>query len=177
MNSTKEYVAHYSSLNNEDLLHLSHDMQSLDPNAREALRLVMPYRHLQVEDINQTAQPTSPDTRTTQVMTRYHEGYLHARTIDGFGGVIKVVSLLIGGLLVFGGFSACSTLAISLGEHIATGLGIGGVVIGLFLGSIGYIFGVLIQSAGQSMKAHFDCAVYQSHFLNDNQRAKVMSLE
>jgi hypothetical protein len=126
------------------------------------------------------ASPTTPanvlEERAIMAHRRYKEGYIHARAIDGFGATVKVIALIIGGLLVFGGFIACANSASSLG-----GIGeIGGVAImlvGLLMGGFGYILGVLVQSAGQSMKAHFDCAVNGSHFLNDTERAKVMSLE
>jgi Zn-dependent protease len=90
--------------------------------------------------------------------------------------VVKIVALVIGGLLVFGGFISCASSANSIG-----GFGeVAGIMImlaGLLVGGIGYILGVLVQSAGQSMKAHFDCAVNGSHFLNDDQRAQAMSME
>jgi hypothetical protein len=114
--------------------------------------------------------------RAALAMYRYRDGYLHARTIDGFGATIKAVALLIGFLLAFGGIIACAGSSNSFG-----GIGeIGGVLLvlgGLLIGGFGYILGVLVQSAGQSMKAHFDCAVNGSHFLNDDQRAEVMSLK
>ena len=48
---------------------------------------------------------------------------------------------------------------------------------GLVFGGLGYILGVLVQAAGQSMKAHFVSAVNTSHFMNDDQRAEVMSMK
>jgi len=106
-------------------------------------------------------------------MNRYWDGYIHARAIDTFGGVVKVIALLIGGLLVLGGIIYSADSRGFLGALPAIMI----VLSGLIIGGIGYILGVLVQSAGQSMKAHFDCAVYQSRFLNDDQRAKVMSLD
>jgi hypothetical protein len=73
-----------------------------------------------------------------------------------------------------GGFSLVGN---SGSSEIGGGIGIGIILIGLLIGGFGYILGVLVQSAGQSMKAHFDTAVNTSHFLNDDQRAEVMSLE
>jgi hypothetical protein len=123
-----------------------------------------------------SAKPASTDDRTAKAITRYKEGYLHARAIDTFGGIIKVVALILGGLLLFAGFVSYGASANSFG-----GLGeiraIAFAVFGILIGGIGYIVGVLVQSVGQSMKAHFDCAVNGSHFLNNDQRAEVMSLE
>jgi hypothetical protein len=117
-----------------------------------------------------------PSGRAAQAMARYRDGYLHARTIDGFGGVVKIVALVIGGLLAFGGFVSCSISSNSFGGFGEVA-GIMIMLVGLLVGGIGYILGVLVQSAGQSMKAHFDCAVNGSHFLNDDQRAQAMSME
>jgi hypothetical protein len=176
MNSPNEFTERYSSMCDEDLIRLTSDLQSLVPNAREALRQETERRHLQIETVDWAAHPAPPSGRATQAMARYRDGYLHARTIDGFGGVVKIVALVIGGLLAFGGFVSCASSANSFG-----GFGeVAGIMImlaGLLVGGIGYILGVLVQSAGQSMKAHFDCAVNGSHFLNDDQRAQAMSME
>lgn len=176
MNSPNEFAERYSSMSDEDLIHLTSDLQSLIPNARKALRQETEHRNLQVGTVDWAAYPDPPSGRAAQAMARYWDGYLHARTIDGFGGVVKIVALVIGGLLMFGGFVSCAISANSFG-----GFGeIAGIMVmlaGLLVGGIGYILGVLVQSAGQSMKAHFDCAVNGSHFLSDDQRAQVMSME
>lgn len=114
--------------------------------------------------------------RAVQAMDRYRDGYLHARAIDGFGAAVKVIALLVGGLLVVVGMYACGGSSNSFGGIGEIG-GIAIMLIGLLAGGMGYILGVLVQSAGQSMKAHFDSAVNTSHFLNDDQRAEVMSLK
>jgi hypothetical protein len=117
-------------------------------------------------------------------MSRYRDGYLHARAVNGFGILIKTASWIIGGLLVFGGLVAVGSGqdAGRVNPFVNTGqletiIGILGILVGLIVGILGNILGVLVQSAGQSMKAHFDCAVNGSHFLNDDQRAEVMSLK
>jgi len=176
MNSLKEFTERYSSMSDEDLIRLTSDLQSLVPSAREALRQEIERRHLQVEAIDWAAYPVPPSGRAAQAMARYWDGYLHARTIDGFGGVVKIVALVVGGLLVFGGFVSCASSANSFGGFGEVA-GIMTMLAGLLVGGIGYILGVLVQSAGQSMKAHFDCAVNGSHFLNDDQRAQAMSME
>ena len=121
---------------------------------------------------NVEIEKKSLEGRTAQAMDRYRDGYLHARTIIGLGEVIKTIAWLASCVLAFAGMVFWSSTDNSFGE-------IGGILIilvGLILGGFGYILGVLVQSAGQSMKAHFDCAINGSHFLNDDQRAEVMSL-
>ena len=105
-------------------------------------------------------------------MTRYREGYLEARSINGIGAAIKTVALIVGGLMTFGGL-----IAFSESNGFGEIAGIASLLTGLGFGFVGFILGILVQAAGQSMKAHCDCAVNGSHFLNDDQRAEVMSLK
>lgn len=176
MNSPNEFTGSYSSMCDEDLTRLTRDLQSLLPHAREALRQEIERRHIQVGAIDWAAYPAPASGRAAKTMARYWDGYLHARTVDGLGGIVKIVALVVGGLLVFGGFVSCATSSNSFGGIGEAG-GIMSMLAGILVGGIGYILGVLVQSAGQSMKAHFDCAVNGSHFLNDDQRAQVMSME
>ena len=124
--------------------------------------------------------PTAPvnvlEERAVNAACRYREGYIHARAINGFGATIKGIAFVVAGLLALGGISAYNDNSNSFGKVGEIG-GIALIIAGLLLGGFVYILGFLIQSAGQSMKAHFDCAVNTSPFLNDAQRAKVMSLE
>ena len=48
-------------------------------------------------------------------MDRYREGYLHARAINGFGEAVKVVAVIIGGLLLVGGFIGCISASNNFG--------------------------------------------------------------
>jgi len=123
---------------------------------------------------SQLSNRATLEGRAEKAMARYRDGYRIARSIDSFGFQVKVVALLVGGLLAFGGVKVLSGNG---SNGFDEGIGLGVIVIGLLAGGIGFVLGVLVQSAGQSMKAHFDCAVNGSHFLDDNQRAKVMSLE
>lgn len=110
-------------------------------------------------------------------MTRYKDAYIHANMVNSLGGVVKVIALILGGILAVGGFISCAG---SSASSFSSGLGaLGGGVIFIFgalIGIMGFAFGVLVQSAGQQLKAHLDCAVNDSPFLNDEQRALVMSL-
>ena len=128
-------------------------------------------------ELSESEKPTTGN-RDDLVMARYRDGYLHARTINGLGAAVKIVAVLIGGLLALAGFLFLDASSSGVGSFGSFG-GIGAIVAmlaGLLIGGIGFILGVLLQSVGQSMKAHFDCAVNGSHFLNDEQRAEVMSL-
>ena len=111
--------------------------------------------------------------RAANAMDRYRDGYGIASAIDNFGGVIKVIALILGGCLVLAGIISCFGDTGFLSGTIGTGL----IIAGLFVGCFGFILGILVRAIGQLMKALFDVAVNGSHFLDDAQRAKVMSLE
>lgn len=124
---------------------------------------------------NLTAGPTYAEA----VRRRYQDAYLHANTVDGFGKIVKIVALIGGGLIALNGFLSCAGSAHSDSFGMA-GIGIlgGGIVfvLGVIIGFIGFAAGVLIQSAGQQLKAGLDCAVNGSHFLSDDDRAAAMGL-
>ncbi|MDR3793772.1 MAG: zinc ribbon domain-containing protein [Terracidiphilus sp.] len=103
-------------------------------------------------------------------MDRYSQAYLVARTINGIGGTIQTIAIIAGCVLCFAGL-----IFFAKGDFSEI-VGIIGLLAGLVLGSIGAILGVLVRASGQTMKAHLDCAVNGSPFLNNAQRAKVMSL-
>ena len=101
-------------------------------------------------------------------MARYRDGYFLAGAIDRFGSVLKVVALIVGGLIALAGLIYAVAWAV---------VGIVLLLMGVLVGGLGYVLGVLVQAAGQLMKALFDVSVNGSHFLSDDQRAHVMSLE
>ena len=115
-------------------------------------------------------QPAVAERRAAMTMTRYWEGYFHARALNAFGTTIKGVSLGAGGLLASAGFVSCAQ------SGFGPIFGVPIFIAGALVAGLGYVISVLVQAAGQFLKAHFDCAVYQSTFLNDDQRAEVMSL-
>jgi hypothetical protein len=117
-----------------------------------------------------TVHQATLDRRAAQIIGRYSEGYIHARAVEAFGNVVKLVALVGGSLIAFGGLISCS--AGGFGEVSGIVLMLTGVVIG----GLGFVLSVLIKSSGQLMKAQFDCAVNGSHFLTDDQRATVMSI-
>jgi hypothetical protein len=51
-----------------------------------------------------------------------------------------------------------------------------GAVFGGVVGGIGFMVGVMISAQGQLMKAALDGAVNTSPFMNDDDKARVMSL-
>jgi hypothetical protein len=107
------------------------------------------------------------------LMKRYTDAYIVARTITGFGSLIKVIGVVIAALLVLIGFLVAAQNGPR--EPISY-LGIMGVVVGVISGALFYIIGVLVSAQGQILKASLDSAVNSSPFLSNEHRAKIMSL-
>jgi len=115
------------------------------------------------------AQPIAAGTpRDNVAMSRYRDGYFTARSINGLGILIKKIAVVFGCLLALAGLAY-------FGENKLASFML--VLMGAIAGGVGFILGILVQSAGQLLKAMFDVAVNGSHFMTDDQRAKVMSLE
>jgi len=109
-------------------------------------------------------------TVTTAVTSRYSDAYVVARTIDGFGLTIKVIGILIGALL------ALASL-VSANEGGAGMLfAIMGIAVAGTVATVLFLLGTLASAQGQILKATLDTAVNSSHFLTDQDRARIMSL-
>jgi len=125
--------------------------------------------------------------KPTNVLTRYQDGYRLARVINGMGQACKIVSVIIGVVILFTGLVVqANHPTITTG---GTGAGTNGFeispygttsllafLVAIVVGFIGWIFGVLLAAQGQILKAQLDTAVHNSPFLNDAQRIEVMSL-
>ena len=98
-----------------------------------------------------------------QLMERYQNAYRAAGTACRLGTVSKVIGVIAAALVWLGGVQN------SLGA-VAAGLGL--LVIALF-----WIIGTLVSAVGENLKASLDTAVYTSTFLDNAQRAKIMSLK
>lgn len=113
------------------------------------------------------------------VMARYRDAYMHARTVNGIGAAVKVIAIALGGLIALIGFISCTSSSAST-NLFSSGVGeLGGgitFVWGAALGFAGFVYGTIVQSRAQQLKASLDCAVNSSPFLTDQQRAVVMSL-
>lgn len=120
-------------------------------------------------------QPSHATEQIAQMMYRYTDGYRYARAIDGLGIFIQMIAYIVGGIIVVHGISGFSEAPepgpFNSGSNVASVLQI---LLGLLLGTLGYIHGVIVRAAGQALKAHFDCAIFQSPFLSNAQRAAVL---
>lgn len=104
-----------------------------------------------------------------EVMSRYRDAYLVARTIVGMGSAIKgtgIVALIVIVLLkLVVATQGQSNLITSLNESLF------GIVVGVPV----FALGILVSAQGQILKATLDTAVNNSPFLSDDQRAEMMS--
>ncbi|SRR5579885_344042 len=109
----------------------------------------------------------------SSLMNRYKDAYLVARVTVRFGGIIKLIGIIIGALFAIIGF-------ISIGNgragDAAFAVGFVSIVFGIFAGVLFYIVGVFVSAQGQILKASLDSAVNSSPFLGDEHRARIMSL-
>jgi hypothetical protein len=122
----------------------------------------------EVSDYKEAGQTTTEAALTR----RYRDAYLVGRTTVGFGTFIKVIGVLSGAIIVFLSFV---TLTKSR-EQAMFSLGVVGIVFGCFVGILLYIFGVLVSAQGQVLKATLDGAVNSSPFLNNDDKAEIMTL-
>jgi uncharacterized OB-fold protein len=119
------------------------------------------------------SKPVSEDVEVKALTIRYWDAYVVARVTAGLGEVIKVIAGVLAALIALGALL------------IAGQVGGGGAVITFFLGVIGaafvggqfYLLGVIVMAQGQILKASLDGAVNSSPFLQNEHRAKIMSLK
>ena len=119
--------------------------------------------------------PPSPGGKlvfAASALTRYRDAYLVARVTTGFGSIIKGIGIVIA-VVIFGG---AATVADQLYSSAKTQYMLTGFVTAVIVGAVFYLFGILVSAQGQILKASLDSAVHSSPFMNDNQKAEVMSL-
>jgi hypothetical protein len=99
-----------------------------------------------------------------QLEVRYSDGYKAAKAIVGFGNLVKTIGAVAGVIIALVALSMSGTLFIA-------GVMFGGLVwLGLF------VSGIVICAQGQLLLATLDSAVNNSPFLDNSQRASIMSL-
>ena len=111
-----------------------------------------------------------PSTVVTAVTSRYSDAYLVARSIDGIGVAIKSVGLVIGVVL------AAASLAAGSKGGAGVVFAFMGVAVAGAIATVLFLLGTLASAQGQILKAALDTAVNSSHFLSDQDRARIMSL-
>jgi len=105
-----------------------------------------------------------------RLMDRYQSAYRVAATACDLGSAVKVIGLVVGAAILLGSFGMGNALG------SAAVVVVGGTVLACLVAVLFWILGTLVSAFGENLKAGLDTAVYSSTFLNNAQRAKIMSL-
>lgn len=100
---------------------------------------------------------------SSPIVNRYRDTYRVGEGIVTIGNTIKVC----GGIV----FALAFIVSLNLGSFAIAGIFLGGIAGGLF-----WVFGVIVNSHGQTLIATVDTAVASSRFLTDVECAEAMRL-
>lgn len=103
------------------------------------------------------------------LMNRYNDAYLVARTVDGAGQTIKVVGFAVAAVVAIGG--------LALGSKLGPAFGFGAVLLGALVALPFYAMGVLVSAQGQILKATLDTAVNSSPLLTQDEVRRILLQE
>ncbi len=117
--------------------------------------------------------PPIESSEAASLMTRYRDGYLKARVMNGWGQVIKGLGVMVAILLAILGMVLVND---DRSGDATFAFGVVIIVSGVISGIWFFILGIVIAAHGQMLKASLDGAVNSSPFLTNEQRAKIMSL-
>jgi len=119
--------------------------------------------------------PKAVNSSRNPVVDRYADGYRVAKFQVGIGATIKIVSVVIGGLIVLLSLAEAFETQRQMGMLSRAGASLG-FMFGLRIGAGGFSIGVIVSAQGQLTKATIDSAVNTSPFLNMDEKARMMSL-
>jgi hypothetical protein len=115
--------------------------------------------------------------RANKLTNRYRDSYRVASLLVRLGGIIKVIGFVLGGIALLVGL--IGGIATGSDREAAAGLGI--FLLAILYGAIIvfalYVYGVVIAGIGQLLQAVCDAAVYNTPFLDDENRAAMLSLD
>jgi len=118
-------------------------------------------------------KPASDTVEARSLMVRYWDAYVVAKATVGLGEIIKTTAIVLAVLVVLASVLVAGKIG-GGGGFVAFLLGI---IAGLFVGGQFYLLGLIVMAQGQILKASLDGAVNSSPFLENQQRAKIMSLK
>ncbi len=112
-----------------------------------------------------------------QVVRRYQDSYIVARTANTFGNIAKIAGFVCAGVIAFIGLLLTFITVSSFRDSgVAFVVFLIALTLGAVIGSIFYVFGLLLSALGQNLMATLDTAVHGSPFMNDEQKAQAMNL-
>jgi hypothetical protein len=125
----------------------------------------------------------STSARILALTGRYQDAYLVAKITVGLGSTIKVVGIVLAILIFLGTFMFASFATQQSGIGSRDGSGgvfvvamLGGGFYAFIVGFVFYFIGVIVSAQGQVLRATLDNTVGNSPFLENEQKAAIMSL-
>lgn len=115
--------------------------------------------------------------RAGKLAHRYKTSYELASLLVKLGHAVRIIGFVLGGIAVICGLIAA--IAQATDNEAAAGLGIFLMVL-LYTAVIVFlmfIYGTVVAGIGQLIEAVSDGAVFNSPFLDDDERAKILSLD
>jgi hypothetical protein len=123
---------------------------------------------------------STPAEVSNSAETRYKDAYRVAAFVTGFGTFIKILSVVLGVIIVFAGLIAGSNSSSGIyGRYESSSssfTGVTGLVMGVMTLIFGFTVGVIVSALGQLYKAALDSAVHSSPFLDPLGKARAMGL-
>ena len=129
--------------------------------------------------------PIEPEitTETRNAVSRYQKGYRVARTVSGLGQACKIVGILTGIGALFFSILGSETIMrpnpvmeASINYRTQHNLYlISAILLGILIAFVGWVIGELVSAYSYHLQATLDRAVNTSPFLNNVQRAQLMT--
>jgi hypothetical protein len=110
-------------------------------------------------------------SEVAQLIERYRNAYRVAESACHLGAGARVFGAIAGVVILV----LSAQTAVSYGGQTANAAT--AIVVGFSALALFWLLGTLISTLGESLKASLDTAVYASTFLDNAQRAKIMSLK
>jgi hypothetical protein len=125
-------------------------------------------------ELNDPAEslPVTPMPDWRCLSTRCQNAYRAAGAACGIATAVKVIGGILGGIIALGSLAIGQPMGKSGATVFAAG-----IVVGLTTFVLFWTVGVMVAAIGEQLKATLDTAVYSSTFLNNRQRAEIMSLD
>jgi hypothetical protein len=145
--------------------------ESEDFSVEEYLRMAAQQKAGAAESTRRASARPAPDhsNPADAAITRYEDGYLVARTIEGIGSVIKGVGIVLGIIIAIVG--------LIVGTQTNLLFGIVGFIFGIAVAIPLFVVGVIVSALAQVIKATLDAAVHTSPFLDNQAKAAAMFIK
>lgn len=164
-----------------------HESNKLCPNCKVKLELTVVtcdrcgYRFSAAQVDSSRLATTLESSRVQLLQKRYLDAYRIARVVNSAGQTIKVLGFCTAGALgflglVLAGFIVSTIRPSQGGEPLLFAIIIIFGFLACLIAGVAWILGVIVSAQGQILRAQLDSAVNSSPFLNESEKAMIMSL-